>query len=168
MKQIVIFISLIFMSLSGLTQELNQKVNDEKAGIDILVGECDKAGLMEGEFGVYFEEYFNAYEPDKGILKSIKQKKKGISITIVLGTWCHDSKEQVPRFYKILSKLKWNSDLLNQYCVNTSKVAEGIDLESYDIVKVPTFIIYRDGNEIGRIIETPVTTLENDLLMILE
>jgi len=49
--------------------------------------------------------------------------------------------------------------------VNSSKEAGLIDLVNYSIQKVPTFIIYRRGHEVGRIIETPFTTLENDLLM---
>jgi hypothetical protein len=167
-SRVTILIVLLFSSIAGLTQELNRKVNDEKAEEEILIGPCNKDGLLEGEFGIYFDEYYSGYEPDKQIIKALRTKKEGVSVTIVLGTWCHDSKEQVPRFYKILNKLKWKDDYLEQYCVNTSKVADSMDVSKYDIVRVPTFIFYRDGQEIGRIIETPVKTLESDMLMILD
>ena len=37
----------------------------------------------------------------------------------------------------------------------------------YNIVKVPTFILYIDEEEAGRIIETPAETPEKDLFNIL-
>lgn len=43
-------------------------------------------------------------------------------------------------------------------CVDKQKLAAGIDLTMYNIVKVPTFIIYIDEEEAGRIIETPAET----------
>ena len=36
-----------------------------------------------------------------------------------------------------------------------------------NIVRVPTIIVEQKGNEIGRIIEFPITSLEKDLLTIL-
>jgi len=37
------------------------------------------------------------------------------------------------------------------------------DIDNLDIKRVPTFIIYENGEEIGRIIETPKKSLEKDL-----
>ena len=44
-----------------------------------------------------------------------------------------------------------------------SNEAEGLDIEF-----VPTFIFYKDGKEIGRIVETPAESLEKDLLKIVQ
>lgn len=168
MKNSILLFLLFMVPFIGVAQELNQTVYDDEAGKQILIGSCDRSGLMAGEFGVYFDEYYQSYDPDKSALKGIRSEKEGVTVTIVLGTWCHDSKEQVPRFYKILDKLKWKEENIRQFCVNTSKKAEDIDMEGLDIVKVPTFIFYRNGKEIGRIIETPVKSLEEDMMMILE
>jgi hypothetical protein len=168
MKILTLLFTLIFCSLFGLTQELNQIVNDENTDEQILIGDCDRSGLKDGEFGTYYDEYYKSYDPDKDVLKKIKERREGVTITIILGTWCHDSKEQVPRFYKILDRLWWKKKDIRQYCVDTSKLAGDMDIREFDIVKVPTFIFYRDGREIGRIIETPVISLEKDMLMILE
>jgi hypothetical protein len=40
--------------------------------------------------------------------------------------------------------------------------------EYYDVERVATFIVYRNGREIGRIIESPGISLEKDLLKILQ
>jgi hypothetical protein len=45
-----------------------------------------------------------------------------------------------------------------------SPVGEYVKL---DIVRVPTFIIYKNNIEAGRIIENPVTSLDQDMVNIL-
>ena len=53
-------------------------------------------------------------------------------------------------------------------CVGRDKKAEGTEVDLLDIKYVPTFIVYRNGKEIGRIVESPQTTLEGDLKNILK
>jgi len=112
-----------------------------------------------------FEEYYQIYEPDRAVLNQLKLKKEGLEILIVLGTWCSDSQEQVPKFFKILDKINFNKKSVQLICVSSDKEAGQVETANYNILKVPTFIIYRKGREIGRIIETPYDTLEKDLLM---
>ena len=40
--------------------------------------------------------------------------------------------------------------------------------EHYGVERVATIIVYRDGEEIGRVVETPEGLLEEDLLEIVE
>lgn len=163
---LILVLAVIYTGLT-FSQELNKTIVDPKTGKAVLTGYCDKDGLMQGEFGDVYDQYYSAYEPDKAVLKKLRPLKKDVEIRIVLGTWCHDSKEQVPRFFKILKKLWWGSKKVEIICVNTAKEAEGVDVGPYDIRRVPTFIFIKNGKELGRIIETPVSTLEKDMLMIL-
>jgi hypothetical protein len=41
------------------------------------------------------------------------------------------------------------------------------DFASLNIVRVPTFIFYKNNSEAGRIIEVPKTSLEQDMVNIL-
>ena len=148
-----------------LSQEINKKITDPKFKKEILYGYCDRYGLEKGEFGKLFDEYYSLYEPDKGVLNQLKEKQEGIEILIVLGTWCSDSQEQVPKFFKVLDKIKFKKNRVQMICVSSDKEAGQVDILNYNIQRVPTFIIYRKGREIGRIIETPYATLEKDLLM---
>jgi hypothetical protein len=124
--------------------------------------------LQQGDFGVLFKENYHAYTPEKSIISGLKRKTDGAEITIVLGTWCSDSQELVPGFFKVLDKISFSKDRVKMICVNSDKEACGVDISMLGIHKVPTFIIYRNGSEIGRIIESPYHTLEKDLLMFLE
>ena len=160
-----LLITLILIPFMVRSQEFNQKIIDPKYGKEILYGYCDRSGLEKGEFGKFFEEYYEIYEPDKTVTDQLKLKQDGIEILIVLGTWCSDSQEQVPKFFKILDKIRFDKKSVQMVAVSSSKEAGEVDLVNYNIEKVPTFIIYRKGREVGRIIETPFMTLEKDLLM---
>ncbi len=161
-------ITALIMFSSMNAQDLNNTIIDEKTGKEILIGYCDKNGLKTGDFGEYYDFYYAGYKPDKTTISELKLLQDGIDITIVLGTWCGDSKEQVPRFMKMLDKSKFPQDHLKIICVGTSKEVEGIDVKALDIQRVPTFIFYRNNKELGRIVETPVYTLEKDMLFLLE
>ncbi len=163
---LLIFMLTLF-TIQTYSQGINTWVPDPRLGISILYGNCDRSGLESGEFGVVFKEFYSIYEPDKAVIAELKRLTSGASILIVLGTWCSDSQEQVPRFFKILDKIRFDRRQVSVICVNSDKEAGDVDISGLDIRKVPTFVIYRDGHEAGRIIETPYTTLEKDLLMFL-
>ena len=100
-----------------------------------------------------------------GKLKSISNS--GITIKIVLGTWCPDSRREVPRFMKVLDAVDFPGDKVQFIGVDNVKIAPIENFEALDIQRVPTFIFYRNNIESGRIIENPVTSLEQDMLDIL-
>ena len=131
-----------------------------------MVGKCDREGLKEGEYGAYFKSQYEVYEPAQKYLDKMKTKINLVDITVVFGTWCSDSKIQVPRFYKILDKAGYNEKRMTVIGVNHSKQAFTTNIEHLKIDRIPTFIIYQNGKELGRIIESPKKMLERDLAKI--
>ena len=79
-----------------------------------------------------------------------------------MGTWCGDSQEQVPRFYRVLDEAKIDCKSMKVICVDGQKQCSDVQFEDYNIERVPTFIFYRKDKEIGRIIESPEVSLEED------
>ena len=110
---------------------------------------------------------YNNYDPDYGVLDSLEGKLDCINITIVFRSTCSDSREQLPRFFKILNELNYNVNSITLIGVDREKQGLFDEAEGFGIEFVPTIIFYKDGNEIGRIIETPEESLEKDLLKIL-
>jgi hypothetical protein len=164
---IVLILGLFCLKLSA--QQINQRVTDEKSHTDIIIGKCTLEGLLSTEFAVSYDEYYKGYQPNEEILASLKDSIQKVSCTIILGTWCGDSKEQVPRFFKILDMLAYPYDQINMIAVDRDKNTPEMNVKDYyKIEKVPTFIFYRGDREIGRIIETPAETLEKDLFEIIK
>ena len=166
MRKIAIILTLLLnvINLYAQTDSSHIQVNSES---DFMVGQCERIELQKGEFGSYFFEEYRNYQPDRDLLENIKNKIFNYSITIVLGTWCHDSHQQVPRFIKILDLIDYNTNYLEIICVDKEKKAGDIDISTLNIERVPTFIFYKDDEEVGRIIETPSNSLVIDTYNIL-
>ena len=134
---------------------------------EYLCGTVNRKALQTGEFGQYFIEEYANYKPNQEILNKLDEHLFSCSMTIVLGTWCHDSEEQVPRMYKVLDKMDFNTAMVQIICVDKKKTGCDTDVSNLDIQRVPTFILYKGEEEVGRIIETPKLSLEEDILNIL-
>ena len=131
-----------------------------------IIGVFSSNELLDEPYNLWYEAEYQ-YSPDEQVINDIINLQSDFKITIVLGTWCSDSQTQVPRFLKILDEINYNTDGFLLIGVDRQKKVDNFDIEKYNIEKVPTFIIYRENVEIGRIIETPTKSLEEDLFDIL-
>ena len=166
MKQILFVFTSLLLPIFLFAQEVNTIISDTTIKQEVLVGYCNRDGLKQGDFAsFYFEEYEN-YEPDLTVINELAKAIEDCQITIVMATWCGDSKDQVPRFYKLLDALNYKDQNITLICVDRSKNAHLVDISNLSIELVPTFIVFINGKEKGRIIETPINTLEDDLLQI--
>ena len=170
MKQFLLLSLGIFSGISLFSQEskTNQTVFDSTSNHDIMIGYCNMAGISDTAFNSAYREEYKVYKPDKEIIDQIYPLLDGIILTIVMGSWCSDSREQVPRFCKVFDLARHSSPDPTLICVDRGKKAGDVSLKGMDILKVPTFIVYFNGRELGRIIESPKTTMEKDFLEILK
>lgn len=108
-----------------------------------------------------------SYHPMSNNIEILKMKIAEVNFLVYLGTWCGDSKRQVPNFIKILKDSDYPLNTLQFRMVDKSKKDKAGLAVTDSIRLVPTFIVYREGKEIGRIVETPKTTIEQDLVEII-
>ena len=168
MRKNIFIILLIVSFTNAYSQEFNTIVFDEKANQEILIDYCNIEGFTTGTFNDWFQLEYDSYTTDNEILDQINfDSLENLEITIVLGTWCSDSRREFPRFYKILEKINFPFENLTIIAVNRNKEAFNTNVDAFNIQLVPTFIFIKDGKEIGRIIETPEISLEKDLKKIL-
>jgi thiol-disulfide isomerase/thioredoxin len=161
------FFLLFVFSLIITAQQKNCLVIDEKSGKPMLIGMCDREAFADTNFAWWFDSEYDNYETSKEEVELLSGKLDSVKIKIIMGTWCSDSRREVPRFFKILDELRFDFAKLEMVCVNREKKALDYEIAPLDIKLVPTFIFYRNGKEIGRIIEVPETSLEADLIKIL-
>lgn len=143
---------------------MNVKIKDATLNNqEVMIGYCNREGLTSDEFGVYFESQYDIYRPAEKYINKLREDINKVEILIVFGSWCSDSKLQVPRFYKVLDKSGAKEKQVKVIGVNGEKNALAVNITDKDIERVPTFIVYQEGVELGRIIESPKKSLEKDL-----
>lgn len=169
MKRAVILI-IVFANINlAFTQSINhlQTYGDGK---EILLGEINKKGLTTNSFKKWFTKNYNNYNLNKPVTKLLKDSLQEYNVKVFLGTWCGDSKKEIPRFYKVIEAAKLPKSQLQVYAVDRTKEAykqsPNREEKGLNIHRVPTFIFYKDGKEINRIVEHPKETIERDILNI--
>ncbi len=153
-------------SQKKLTSENNINKTVPYKDTVILLGKANKQGFLQPPFSSWFTENYNLYHADNNTLNELKTALKDVTIKVFMGTWCKDSKREVPFFYKILETASFNSENLTLYAVSRDKTTPEQHEKNLNIERVPTFIFYKDGKELGRIVEYPIETLEKDMLTI--
>jgi len=133
-----------------------------------LVGYLKKSNFLNGKHKNWFSKNYDNYTANPKTIHKIKKKLNNISIKSFIGSWCHDSKRELPRFYKIMELAGF--DLENDFKmigITIGKKTPTNLQKGFAINHTPTFIFFRDGKEIGRFVEHSKKTIEKDILKIL-
>ncbi len=164
-----LFVIVLFSVGCSSFRKVNKVVYDKKANQKILIGKVTREGFEKKPFKEWFDNEYNSYKPDERAIKALKRlMPANAEITIIMGTWCPDSRREVPRFLKILDQIGFNYDHLTIYCVNRDFQAGNVDISSYNVKRIPTFIYKHYGYVAGRIVEKPKISLEEDLLRFMQ
>jgi len=107
-------------------------------------------------------------QPDIEAAKALAAVEPGAEVTVFLGTWCGDSRREVPRLWRALDEIGGIVPFEIRYVgVSRDKKEPAGPVAENDIRFVPTFIVRRDGQEVGRIVEDAPGGVESDLLSLL-
>jgi thiol-disulfide isomerase/thioredoxin len=133
-----------------------------------ILGYFNPDQLTHYPYSTWYLKGFDDYQvKTDAINKLLDINKDNITIKVVMGTWCPDSRREVPRFMKVLDSWQFPIAKVTFIGVDEGKQSPVGEYVSLDIVRVPTFIVYKNNIEAGRIIENPVTSLDQDLVNIL-
>lgn len=162
-----LFAIIIIFSSCSITK--NKTITDERTQRKELVGTCTRAGFQKEEFKTWFQKGYAEYKPEENVVHKLKDQSlyKDISIKIIFGTWCSDSRRELPRFYKIADEVNIPENIITLTAIDTKRSSQDKNPESVEFTRIPTFIFYKNGKEIGRIVESTKESLEKDMLNIL-
>jgi hypothetical protein len=137
-----------------------------------LLGRCTAEQLMTEPFSEWYVSGHDSYSPNPEIVRAlVATDRTDIEMTLFFGTWCGDSRREVPRLYKLFDTINLPEERVQLIALDSAegarKTSPGGEQRGQEIYRVPTLIVRRSGEEIGRIVESPVLSLERDLLAIL-
>lgn len=114
-----------------------------------------------------FDIYTKRYEPDSSSISYLSEIKYPLQISVIFGTWCHDTKKHLPSFFKIIEEASNPNIQVNYTGISRDKSQPEGTYERFNLTNTPTFIIYYAEKEIGRIVEQPDLRLEEELVEII-
>lgn len=156
----------------------SNKVYDTAAHLDtrgnpMLLGIHPAEDLEKPPYGDWFNKNYADYKMDSATAGLLRPLVKGKTFELFMGTWCGDSKREIPRMLKILRYAGVNPAQVTLVMLDTHdsvyKQSPTHEERGKDIHRVPQLLVYDARHrEVSRIIESPVASLEKDLLLILQ
>ncbi len=163
MKKIFILFTIAILLYSCATKKYTIV---ERGNTKIIIGEFP-IQLLETDDFKWFNEGYSKFKIDEiENFNIIKSKANKFDVLIFLGTWCPDSREHVPKFIRIMDEAGVDRKHIKLIGLDRDKTLNGLT-DKYNITRVPTFIFFENGREIGRIVEHPQVSLLNHIARIL-
>nr|WP_298791704.1 thioredoxin family protein [uncultured Allomuricauda sp.] len=164
-----ILVMLLFVGGTMFAQDFNKEIELEN-GKTFMVGKINLEGLQSQPYANWFNTNYSNYVVDKSMLKTFKKQLKKHDIKLFLGTWCGDSKREVPRMLKILNDANFPMEQLEIVALDRRKEhykkSPTGEEKGLNIIKVPTMVFFSSGKEVNRIVESPLESLEEDMAQI--
>ena len=156
----IVFLILVLISGVMMLQADDQ---DKK---ERLVGKFTLQQILDHD-----KEYADAafiYIPDPEALAVFQDLKEPVKILLFLRTDCPDCVREVPRFAKIIELAANDNIQVEAVAVNRMKSQPADLVKGWNLELVPTFIVIKDGKEIGRVVEKAEDKLEKDIAKLLK
>ncbi|APG60200.1 TlpA family protein disulfide reductase [Christiangramia salexigens] len=174
MNKLIILLAVITLSCAN-TKDSSNDISEPKPKPraekpiqkDILLGEFQKEELLQAPFSDWFKPRYEKYTPDTDAMKTIAENIGDYEIKLLMGTWCGDSKREVPKLLKLLDKSNYDYSDLEMIAVDyDKKTPSSIEVE-LDVHHVPTIIFIKNGEEVNRFVEySQGESIEEDIAKI--
>ena len=167
MKKVLFFVAAMVLTASSLFSQMNRTKQDSAAGEDFLYGFCTRSAIEEHGDG-WFKAEYDSYEVKSDVF-NFELPEKFDSVYVFMGTWCRDSRREVPRFCKIFD-LDYFKDIPVKFiCLDKQITVDVLDVDEYYVQFLPAIVFYKKGEELCRILERPRTeSLESDIMDLME
>ena len=108
-------------------------------------------------FSVPFQQYQLTAEQSK----LVQNWPNTVTIDTYFGTWCHDSQREVP---KLLKALQVNEQIKHRLIALDGHKTDPLGLAQHEHIQfTPTFVVFINNKELGRVVERPKVNLIADI-----
>ena len=155
MKKILLLAAILFSTCLVFAQ--SAEISHDPEGNKILKGFISRQELANDSSFTWFLQNQKDYTPDQSALKALRANKDSINIIAFGGTWCSDTKYILPKFYVLSDASGLSPDRITLIGVDHNKKTIQHLSEAFNVTNVPTFIVMKNGKEIGRVVEYGTT-----------
>lgn len=169
MKVKVILLFLYFFNVLLIAAQTNTvKISVDAQGRKVAIGQLSEQYLLSDTVYSWFKKGIDAYTPDNDAVAYLQRESKNFSIIVYGGTWCSDTKDLLPKFFRVVHDADLDTSSIKLYGLDTDKLGIDKAKPENNIEFVPTFIVMKNGIEVGRIVETVRRSIEKDIVFILK
>jgi thiol-disulfide isomerase/thioredoxin len=149
-KLVTLFIASL---LSIATWAQPAEVTKDGSGNKVIRGFMTQKELTTDSSFQWYAANLKGYTPLEGTVQAFKNAKDSIHILAFGGTWCDDTKHILPKFFATTDAAGFSADHITLLGVDLNKKTINHLSEAFNVTRVPTFIVLKNGKEIGRVVE---------------
>lgn len=155
MKKCVLTLFFFIPVAASLFAQAQYEVSqDEKhPEIKVLRGLIDKSIIQNDTAFKWYNSSQGYYNPDTATVNTFERAKGKYQFVVFAGTWCEDTQFILPKFFKLQEKSGIPDEAITLFGVNRKKNSLGNIAKAFNVTLIPTFIVMKDGKEVGRVVE---------------
>jgi thiol-disulfide isomerase/thioredoxin len=139
-------------SLSAAASNRNYEIVPDSE-TKVLRGIIHRSDLENDTTFAWFKRNMQYGTADANAIEALKKNGKSIRMVVFCGTWCHDSQNLLPVFYRMVDKAGFPDSSIMLVAVDRNKTTSNHLEQTYNVTNVPTFIVMKNGKETGRVVE---------------
>ncbi len=152
MKKIFSILTFVLVLNISLLAQQQYEIIREQNGTKILKGIISKDDIAKDTSFAWYAKNQEGYIPNADAVEALK-KNNSIEIVAFVGTWCGDTKNIFPKFFSLIDASGFPLNKVTIIGVDRSKKTLSHLAEAFNVLNVPTFIVMKNGKEIGRVVE---------------
>ena len=159
MKKLIITYTLVIAFSSFLlpqcyAQSKTYEIStDKENGSKVLKGLLTRADIDKDTSYKWFQQNYKLGQADEQAVQAFQKNGSKVQVVVFFGTWCDDSQNLLPVFYRLADKSAFPETNITLIGVDRPKTTLDNLHTAFNITNVPTFIVMKDGKEIGRVVE---------------
>ena len=156
MKKYLLTVIFLISATTGLLAQAQYEASQDlpkHPDVKIVRGLINKYQIQNDTAFKWFGPNQGGYKPDTATLNAFERAKGKYQIVVFGGTWCEDTQFILPKFFKLQEQSGFRDEAITMFGVNRAKTSLGNIAKAFNIINVPTFIVMKDGKEIGRVVE---------------
>jgi thiol-disulfide isomerase/thioredoxin len=153
MKKLYTITIILFMAHTAIAQtNFTSTTDPNHPEQKMLLGAITSTLLSTDTTFKWYTDSYQYYTPDTNTVATFKQHNQ-LHFVLFGGTWCEDTQTILPKFFKLQQLALIPDSNITFFAVDRNKKTYGHLAQALGITNVPTIIVYKDGKEIGRVVE---------------
>jgi len=144
---------LVFLFATTAVAQNQYEVLVERPGEKSLKGIITRSVLESDTSFKWYATNFKAYSPRPDAMEALKKNADSIQLLVFMGTWCEDSHFIIPKLYALADAAGFSQEHITLIGTDRTKRTLSNLTDVLNVKNVPTIIVFRNGRELGRIVE---------------
>ncbi len=141
----------LLLSICAWTQPV--ETFSERPGEKTLKGHLTRAMLENDTSFKWYATNYKNYKARPDALASLRNQADSVEIVAFMGTWCEDSHLIIPQLIALLDSAQFPKEKFSLIGVDRNKKTIGRLSQALNVTLVPTIIAFKNGKELGRVVE---------------